>query len=29
VPTGVVNRAVLDQPRFKARLDAYRSRFGT
>ena len=28
VPRGVVNRAVLDQPRFKARLDAYRSRFG-
>jgi phosphoglycerate dehydrogenase-like enzyme len=28
VPTGVVNRAVLDQPRFKARLDAYRGRFG-
>jgi len=28
VPTGVVNRAILDQPRFKARLDAYRSRFG-
>jgi phosphoglycerate dehydrogenase-like enzyme len=27
-PRGVVNRAVLDQPRFKARLDAYRSRFG-
>ena len=28
VPRGVVNRAVVDQPRFKARLDAYRSRFG-
>ena len=28
VPRGVVNRAVLDQPRFKARLDAYRNRFG-
>jgi phosphoglycerate dehydrogenase-like enzyme len=28
MPRGVVNRAVLDQPRFKARLDAYRSRFG-
>lgn len=28
VPRGVVNHAVLDQPRFKARLDAYRSRFG-
>ena len=28
VPRGVVNRAVLDQPRFKARLDSYRSRFG-
>jgi lactate dehydrogenase-like 2-hydroxyacid dehydrogenase len=28
VPRGVVNRAVLDQPRFKARLEAYRSRFG-
>jgi phosphoglycerate dehydrogenase-like enzyme len=28
VPRGVVNRAVLDQPRFKARLDAYRGRFG-
>src|SRR5262245_33275172 len=28
VPTGVVNRAALDQPRFKARLDSYRSRFG-
>jgi lactate dehydrogenase-like 2-hydroxyacid dehydrogenase len=27
-PRGVVNRAVLDQPRFKARLEAYRSRFG-
>ena len=28
VPRGVVNRTVLDQPRFKARLEAYRSRFG-
>ncbi len=28
VPRGVVNRAVLDQPRFKARLDDYRGRFG-
>jgi len=28
VPRGVVNRVVLDQPRFKARLDAYRGRFG-
>jgi phosphoglycerate dehydrogenase-like enzyme len=28
VPRGVVNRAVLDQPRFKARLEAYRGRFG-
>ncbi|HEY1383512.1 MAG TPA: NAD(P)-dependent oxidoreductase [Dongiaceae bacterium] len=28
VPRGVVNRAVLDQPRFRARLDAYRGRFG-
>jgi hypothetical protein len=28
VPRGVVNHAVLDQPRFKARLEAYRSRFG-
>jgi phosphoglycerate dehydrogenase-like enzyme len=27
-PRGIVNRAVLDQPRFKARLEAYRSRFG-
>ena len=27
-PRGVVNRAVLDGPRFKARLEAYRSRFG-
>jgi phosphoglycerate dehydrogenase-like enzyme len=27
-PRGVVNRAVLDQPRFRARLEAYRSRFG-
>jgi phosphoglycerate dehydrogenase-like enzyme len=26
-PRGVVNRAVLDGPRFKARLEAYRSRF--
>ncbi|HJT12270.1 MAG TPA: NAD(P)-dependent oxidoreductase, partial [Dongiaceae bacterium] len=28
VPRGVVNRAVLDQPRVKARLESYRSRFG-
>lgn len=28
VPRGVVNRDVLDQPRFKARLENYRSRFG-
>jgi lactate dehydrogenase-like 2-hydroxyacid dehydrogenase len=28
VPRGVVNRAVLEQPRFKARLEAYRGRFG-
>ncbi len=28
VPRGVVNRAVLDQPRFKARLEQYRGRFG-
>jgi phosphoglycerate dehydrogenase-like enzyme len=28
VPRGVVNRAVLDQSRFKARIEAYRSRFG-
>lgn len=28
VPRGVVNRAVLDQPRFKQRLDIYRNRFG-
>ena len=28
IPNGVVNRAVLDGPRFKARLDAFRSRFG-
>jgi hypothetical protein len=28
VPRGVVNRAVLERPRFKARLDAYRGRFG-
>jgi phosphoglycerate dehydrogenase-like enzyme len=27
-PRGIVNRAVLDQPRFQARLEAYRSRFG-
>jgi phosphoglycerate dehydrogenase-like enzyme len=27
-PRGVVNRAVLDQPRFKARLDGYRGRTG-
>lgn len=28
VPRGVVNREVLESPRFRARLDAYRSRFG-
>ncbi|WP_119299662.1 NAD(P)-dependent oxidoreductase [Dongia deserti] len=28
VPRGVVNRAVLDQPPFKTRLDNYRNRFG-
>ena len=28
VPTGVVNRAVLDDPRFKAKLDSFRARFG-
>jgi phosphoglycerate dehydrogenase-like enzyme len=28
VPHGVVNREVLDSPRFKARLEDYRSRFG-
>jgi phosphoglycerate dehydrogenase-like enzyme len=28
VPRGIVNRAVLDQPRFKARLEGYRNRFG-
>ena len=27
-PRGVVNRAVLDQPGFKARLDGYRGRYG-
>ncbi|HET6620440.1 MAG TPA: NAD(P)-dependent oxidoreductase [Dongiaceae bacterium] len=27
-PRGIVNRAVLDQPRFRARLEAYRSCFG-
>jgi phosphoglycerate dehydrogenase-like enzyme len=29
VPRGVVNRDVLDQPRFKARLEEYRRRFGS
>jgi phosphoglycerate dehydrogenase-like enzyme len=29
VPRGVVNRAVVDSPRFKARLEAYRSRYRT
>jgi phosphoglycerate dehydrogenase-like enzyme len=29
VPRGVVNRAVVDSPRFKARLEAYRGRYGT
>jgi len=28
VPRGVVNRAVLDSPRFKARLDGYKARYG-
>jgi phosphoglycerate dehydrogenase-like enzyme len=28
VPRGVVNREVLDQPRFRARLEGYRRRFG-
>jgi phosphoglycerate dehydrogenase-like enzyme len=28
VPRGVVNRAVLDSPRFKARLEAYKARYG-
>ena len=28
VPRGVVNRAVVDTPRFKARLEAYRSCYG-
>ena len=28
VPRGVVNREVLDQARFKSRLEAYRARFG-
>lgn len=28
VPRGIVNRAIVDQPRFKARLEGYRSRFG-
>jgi phosphoglycerate dehydrogenase-like enzyme len=29
VPRGVVNREVLDQPRFRARLEDYRRRFGS
>jgi phosphoglycerate dehydrogenase-like enzyme len=29
VPRGVVNRVVVDAPRFKARLEAYRGRYGT
>jgi phosphoglycerate dehydrogenase-like enzyme len=29
VPRGVVNRAVVDSSRFKARLEAYRGRYGT
>jgi lactate dehydrogenase-like 2-hydroxyacid dehydrogenase len=28
VPRGVVNRKVIDDPRFRARLDKYRERFG-
>jgi phosphoglycerate dehydrogenase-like enzyme len=28
VPTGIVNRDVVDQPRFRARLEDYRRRFG-
>ena len=28
VPRGVVNRAVLDSPRFKARLEAFKVRYG-
>jgi hypothetical protein len=28
VPRGVVNRAVLDSPRFKAKLKEFASRFG-
>ena len=28
VPTGVVNRAVLDDPRFEAKLEGFRARFG-
>jgi phosphoglycerate dehydrogenase-like enzyme len=28
VPNGVVNRQVLDQPRFKARLEGYKGRYG-
>jgi hypothetical protein len=28
VPRGVVNRAVLESPRFKARLEAFAKRFG-
>jgi lactate dehydrogenase-like 2-hydroxyacid dehydrogenase len=28
VPRGVVNRAVLDSPRFKARLEAFKARYG-
>jgi phosphoglycerate dehydrogenase-like enzyme len=28
VPRGVVNRAVLDSPRFKARLEDFRARYG-
>jgi phosphoglycerate dehydrogenase-like enzyme len=28
VPRGVVNRAVLDLPRFKARLEAFKARYG-
>jgi hypothetical protein len=28
VPRGVVNRAVLDAPRFKARLESFKARYG-
>ena len=29
VPRGVVNKQVLDSPKFKARLEDYRGRFGS